>query len=94
VQMFLTHFGRVTEVTKLASDLHEQIDAMADIARAHATDADRHAKITRDLAWLYISRAKSHGCTFDDGKIRDLLSMDIELNAQGLEVWVDRQKPN
>jgi glyoxylase-like metal-dependent hydrolase (beta-lactamase superfamily II) len=93
-QMFLTHFGRVAEVTKLASDLHEQIDAMAEIARVHATDADRHAKITRDLAELYISRAKSHGCTFGDDKIRDLLSMDIELNAQGLEVWVDRQKPN
>ncbi len=90
-QMFLTHFGCVTEVTKLAADLHEQIDAMVDIVRAHATDADRHTTITRDLAELYISRAKSHGCTFDDAKIRELLSMDIELNAQGLEVWVDKQ---
>jgi glyoxylase-like metal-dependent hydrolase (beta-lactamase superfamily II) len=93
-QMFLTHFGRVAEVTKLAADLHVQIDAMANIARAHANDTDRHPKIMRDLAQLYVARAKSHGCAFDDIKIRELLSMDIELNAQGLEVWVDRQNPN
>jgi hypothetical protein len=90
-QMFLTHFGRVGQVPKLAADLHEQIDAMVAIARAHATDAGRHATIMRDLGELYISRAKSHGCTFDDTKIRELLAMDIELNAQGLEVWIDKQ---
>ena len=90
-QMFLTHFGRVAEVTKLASDLHEQIDAMSAIARAHAAEADRHATIKNDLAELYVSRAKSHGCVFDDAKIVELLAMDIELNAQGLEVWIDKQ---
>jgi glyoxylase-like metal-dependent hydrolase (beta-lactamase superfamily II) len=89
-QMFLTHFGRVTEVAKLADDLHVQIDAMVNIARAHAADTNRHAKMMSDLAELYISRAKAHGCTFDDAKIRDLLAMDIELNAQGLGVWVDK----
>lgn len=92
-QMFLTHFGRVTDVAKRATDLHHQIDAMAEIARLHATDSDRHAKMVRDLGDLYVTRAKSHGCTFDDAKIRDLLAMDIELNAQGLEVWVDKQRP-
>ena len=90
-QMFLTHFGRVTEVAKLADDLHVQIDAMVRIAQTHAADGNRHTTIMRDLAELYISRAKSHGCAFDDAKIRDLLAMDIELNAQGLEVWVDKQ---
>lgn len=92
-QMFLTHFGRVTDVAKRATDLHHQIDAMAEIARLHAADSDRHAKIVRDLGDLYVTRAKSHGCTLDDAKIRELLAMDIELNAQGLEVWIDKQHP-
>ena len=89
-QMFLTHYSRVTEVERLAGDLHEQIDAMVAIARKHAGDPDRHTRIMEDLAQLYISRVRAHGCTLDDAGIRDVLVMDIELNAQGLEVWLDR----
>ncbi len=89
-QMFLTHYSRVTDLERLARDLHEQIDAMVSIARAHATDADRHARIMEDLAQSYISRVRAHGCSLSDAGIREVLVMDIELNAQGLEVWLDR----
>ncbi|HSC09897.1 MAG TPA: MBL fold metallo-hydrolase [Rhodanobacteraceae bacterium] len=89
-QMFLTHYSRVTDVERLARDLHEQIDAMVAIARKHAGDADRHARIMEDLAQLYMARVRAHGCMLDEATIRDVLVMDIELNAQGLEVWLDR----
>ena len=89
-QMFLTHFGRVTDVERLARDLFEQIDAMVAIARTHAGATDRHAHIAQALTDLYVSRARAHGVAFDDARIRELLAMDIELNAQGLEVWLDR----
>jgi glyoxylase-like metal-dependent hydrolase (beta-lactamase superfamily II) len=91
-QMFLTHYSRVTGIERLAHDLFVQIDAMVAIARAHTDAADRHARIMDDLADLYIARAQAHGCTFDATRTRELLAMDIELNAQGLEVWVDRSK--
>jgi glyoxylase-like metal-dependent hydrolase (beta-lactamase superfamily II) len=93
-QMFLTHYSRVTDVARLAKDLHDQIDAMVAIGTAHSGDSDRHAGITAGLANLYISRARAHGCMFDDLHIRELLAMDIELNAQGLEVWLDRPNRN
>jgi hypothetical protein len=89
-QMFLTHYSRVTDVERLAGELHEQIDAMVAIGRSHAGEPDRHARIMEDLAQLYIARARNHGCAFDEARIRELLVMDIELNAQGLEVWLDR----
>lgn len=88
--MFLTHFGRVTDVPRLADDLLEQIDAMVAIARNHALASDRHALIARDLAELYASRAVAHGVTFSRERTIELLAMDIELNTQGLEIWVDR----
>jgi glyoxylase-like metal-dependent hydrolase (beta-lactamase superfamily II) len=91
-QMFLTHYSRVTDVERLARDLHAQIDAMVAIARRHAGDPERHRRIADDLAALYIARAAAHGCDFDAARVRDLLAMDIELNAQGLEVWLDRRK--
>ena len=93
VQMFLTHYSRVTEVPRLAQDLFAQIDAMVAIARAHARDTDRHARIAADLAGMYIGHAKAHGCTFGAERVRELLAMDIELNTQGLEVWLDKQTP-
>ncbi len=89
-QMFLTHYGRVTEPARLAAELHEQIEAMVAIARAHAGDPQRHARLTADLAHLYTSRARAHGCDLDAARVRELLAMDIELNAQGLAVWLDR----
>ena len=91
-QMFLTHFGRVGDVERCASDLHQQIDAMVDIGRAHATDDWRHTRIKDALADLYVARAQTHGCAFTPEHIRELLVMDIELNAQGLEVWLDKQR--
>lgn len=90
-QMFLTHYSRVTDLERLARDLFEQIDAMVQIALAHATDANRHPAIMTALANLYVSRARAHGCPFSDGRVRELLAMDIELNAQGLEVWLDKR---
>jgi len=93
-QMFLTHYSRVTDVERLGADLHAQIDAMVAVARTHAGAADRHARIAADLADLYIARAAAHGCTFGPGRVRELLIMDIELNTQGLEVWLDKAKPS
>jgi glyoxylase-like metal-dependent hydrolase (beta-lactamase superfamily II) len=90
-QMFLTHYSRVTNVPQLARDLHEQIDTMTAIAQHHATQTDRHSLIMEDLAKLYISRAQAHGCALTPAQVRELLAMDIELNAQGLEVWLDKR---
>jgi glyoxylase-like metal-dependent hydrolase (beta-lactamase superfamily II) len=90
-QMFLTHYSRVTDLPRLARDLHGQIDAMVAIAQRHAADQNRHVSITEELADLYISRAQAHGCAQSPAQVRELLAMDIELNAQGLEVWLDKQ---
>jgi len=90
-QMFLTHYSRVGDVPRLARDLYEQIDAMVAVAKAYASDAERHARIATGLAELYISRAQAHGCAFTPAQVRELLAMDIELNTQGLEVWLDKQ---
>jgi len=91
-QMFLTHYSRVTDVPRLARDLYVQIDAMVAIAQQHAGETDRHARIADDLAALYTSRAQSHGCAVGAAQVRELLAMDIELNTQGLEVWLDKQR--
>jgi hypothetical protein len=42
------------------------------------------------LTDLYAARAEAHGWGHGRDALRQLLGMDIELNAQGLEVWLDR----
>lgn len=91
-QMFLTHYSRVGDVEKLARDLHERIDAMVAIAREHDHHPDRHARIHAALFAYFTAQARAHGCQLDDARINELLSMDLELNTQGLEVWLDRSK--
>lgn len=85
-----THFGPLADVVRLAADLHEMIDALVALARRHARAPDRHARLTEGIAELCAARAHAHGCSQSAAEVRALLAIDIELNAQGLEVWLDR----
>ena len=90
--MYLTHYGRVGDVQRLAGDLYAQIDAMVEIGRQFDGLPDRHQRIKEALAALYLRRAREHGCRLDDAGVEKVLRMDIELNAQGLASWLDRDK--
>ncbi|HEX7815672.1 MBL fold metallo-hydrolase [Dyella sp.] len=92
VAMYLTHYGRVDPVEKLAQDLHEQIDAMVAIAQGAKDAPDRHGFIKEGLTALYLERAHLHGWQGSRDELLVLLGMDVELNAQGLGVWLDHAK--
>jgi glyoxylase-like metal-dependent hydrolase (beta-lactamase superfamily II) len=88
--LYPTHYGRIEDVRRLADDMHEQIDAVAAIALACDGHKDRHAAIARGLEALFARRASRHGWKGSRDRLRELLGGDIELNTQGLEVWLDR----
>ncbi|TBR39314.1 MULTISPECIES: MBL fold metallo-hydrolase [Dyella] len=88
--MYLTHFGAVRSVRKLADDLHAQIDAMAELARESAGREHRHEWLKQALTELYFGRLHQHGWTGSRAEMLDWLAMDVELNAQGLVIWADR----
>ncbi|MGP1667110.1 MAG: MBL fold metallo-hydrolase, partial [Rhodanobacter sp.] len=89
--IYLTHYGAVGQVEKLAADLHLQIDAMVTLAHAAADLPDRQSHLMEALTNLYVERAAAHGWRGDRETLCGLLGTDIELNAQGLLVWLDRQ---
>jgi len=91
--MYLTHYGRVEDVPRLAQVLYEQIDAMVAIAEACDGRADRHRCLTAGLSALYLERAHALQVPLADEDVLRVLAMDIELNAQGLAVWLDRGRP-
>ena len=87
--MYLTHYGRVQDVPRLAGLLFEQIDAMVAAGRRLHAAPDRHAALKKALAEIYRGQLVRHGVADADVAV-DLLELDIELNAQGLAVWLDR----
>ncbi|GLQ45798.1 hypothetical protein GCM10007862_08490 [Dyella lipolytica] len=90
--MYLTHYGRVEDVERLGAKLHAMIDATVAVSRQADGVPDRHARLVEGLTELYAARTTEHGWNGDLAALRHWLGMDIELNAQGLGVWLDRQR--
>ncbi|MDR0458808.1 MAG: MBL fold metallo-hydrolase [Burkholderiaceae bacterium] len=92
----VTHYGPLTQVEPLAAALHEQIDAMTAIAQTaqqeNAAPAPRHERIKTALTDFYTARLTTHGWRGDRATLEKWLGMDIELNAQGLGVWLNGLK--
>jgi glyoxylase-like metal-dependent hydrolase (beta-lactamase superfamily II) len=91
-QMYLTHYGAVHDAEKLAVQLLAQIDAMVLAARELQAAPDRHDRLKRAFADIYLSELRRHGSAESEEKLLALLATDVELNAQGLGSWLDAEK--
>jgi glyoxylase-like metal-dependent hydrolase (beta-lactamase superfamily II) len=91
--IYLTHFSRVTQLQRLAADMHECIDGFVAIARRHSGERERGARIRAELFAYLAQRLELHGYRSSNATLQDLLATDVELNSQGLEVWLDRGAP-
>jgi glyoxylase-like metal-dependent hydrolase (beta-lactamase superfamily II) len=90
-RMYLTHFGAVRDPEQLAVQYLAQVDAMADAARSLAGAPGRHDRLKRAFGDIYIAELRRSGSTESENFLRDILATDIELNAQGLGIWLDRK---
>lgn len=93
VAMQVTHYGRiggsVAEVKRLAAQMLAQVDDMVALAQPLRDAPDRHARLKAALLDGYLTHLRAHGHS-DSATAAEWLAMDAELNAQGLEVWLDR----
>ncbi|MEY4592085.1 MAG: hypothetical protein RIR18_980 [Pseudomonadota bacterium] len=88
---YLTHYARVTPVPELGAKLHEMVDAYCNIVlQAEGTGESRHQAVVEGLTQYLINEVRQHGCTLSDAELVELLGTDIELDAQGLEIWADQ----
>ena len=90
--LYLTHYGRVGDVPRLAELLLGQMDTMVALARSLPNDDTRHAALMRGFGEIHLKSLRAHGSTLSDAQILDLLALDLELNAQGMAVWLNRRK--
>lgn len=89
--MYLTHFGRVGDVERLAQRLLSGLDDMVAIAERHEQADDREQLIRRDFQDWLLNSVREHGVELPEERLLYLLDNDIDLNAQGLDIWLTRR---
>ena len=88
--IYLTHFSRVTDVARLGRILLGLLAEMVALGRAAMHRADRHQALKRGQLEIFSRSLAAHGCTLGQARIAELLASDLELNAQGMAIWLDR----
>ena len=91
--IYLTHYSQVTEVDKLADDLHRHIDAFVDMTNNASGQGDtRKAAIESAMMEYLLKEVRAHGCVLPDADIKEIFATDLDLNAQGLEYWKQQEE--
>jgi len=91
--MYLTHYSRIDNPLALAPDLRQSVRDLADLALAEekAGPSGRLDRIRAAVGDYLVGRVRHQGCDMEEARIRELLALDTDLNAQGLEVWLVRR---
>jgi glyoxylase-like metal-dependent hydrolase (beta-lactamase superfamily II) len=93
-QLYLTHYSRVQDLERLATDMHAGIDAYVAMALANKDRENRGAAIQAAMDDYLSSRLVDHGFKGDRDAIWSILEVDITLNAQGLVSYLERLEKN
>lgn len=88
----LTHFGRIDDPQSHVGMLRDSIQAHVDIALAEeARDAGgREERLKTAVSRLLVDAGVNH-CGLAADQVQRIFENDIELNAQGLGVWLARR---
>jgi glyoxylase-like metal-dependent hydrolase (beta-lactamase superfamily II) len=91
-QIFLTHYSAVSDLQRLAGDLHRRIDDFVAMTLAHANDENRTAAIHDSMYAYFAAELAEHGFQGSDDEVREIVGMDVALNTMGLEFWLDHNR--
>jgi glyoxylase-like metal-dependent hydrolase (beta-lactamase superfamily II) len=90
--MYLTHYGRVSDVQRLSRMMIEGVDTLVGFAERYKGDDARRQKIETAMGDWLMEGLDRHGVTLSRDRCQELLGSDIKLNTQGIEFWLDHRK--
>ena len=91
-QLFLTHYSRVTDLDRLAADMHAGIDAFSAMALDCREDDNRGKAIESKMFDYLASRLVGHGFKGDRDAMWSVVDIDVTLNSAGLVSWLERME--
>jgi glyoxylase-like metal-dependent hydrolase (beta-lactamase superfamily II) len=92
--IYLTHYCEVREPLRLAEDLRRSLDQFTHTALAAdgPPGETRKSQIRNALLNWLVAELLRHGCKQSPQEIEQIMAMDLELDAQGLEVWLQKRE--
>ncbi len=90
--MYLTHYGRVDDVQRLAKVMIAGVDTFVRIAEQYKDDDSRTQKIEAAMSDWLLDGLEKHGVKLGKERCLELLGSDIKLNTAGIEFWLDHRK--
>ena len=88
--IYVTHYSQVQDIARLADDMHRLVDAHEQLARREANaGAARHARLTAGVTEIILGEAARYQWRLPREQVLEVFAGDIELNAQGLAIWLD-----
>ena len=89
-RVYLTHYGCVDKrLVTHADALHRGIDEHVRVAKAAPAGPGRHTAIKEGLTAYLLAGLDAHRAPTTRERALALFDNDLELNAQGLGVWLD-----
>jgi glyoxylase-like metal-dependent hydrolase (beta-lactamase superfamily II) len=90
-RIYLTHYGELAFTPEKAALLASQVEAYGGFATRHADRRESLEQVLGDYSLSLIGEFEPHR---SEAELRQLLAFDMDLNAQGLDVWRQRlEKP-
>ena len=89
--IYLTHYGQVVDVPRIATDLLRLVDDHAALGRRCATIGDAQARgdaLREGVRAIALAEARNRDWGLPLDEVERVLAMDIRLNADGLESWI------
>ena len=94
--IYVTHYSKVSDVPRIAADLHRLIDEHAALAQRAAdaglTGDARHGFLKDGVGAIILAERDRQGWRLSDAAVLEVFEIDHELNAQGLGNYIDGRK--
>ena len=88
--IYLTHFGRITEIKKLAQELRQDITKYTEITKQYLNIENSETKIRNDITHYLQEKLQANYSSEEIKHFTQFLQPDLNLNAAGLRVWLSR----
>lgn len=94
VAAYLTHYGQITDLSRIAESLIRMINDFAHLAREQSGQPDSEARrlVREGIHDVLRGELARHGCTLPEAVVDEVLELDLDLNTDGLLAWLARAR--